>query len=52
METETLASRNVVEMLMRDVFDAGLCPTRVAEDGESEVTEKGDADAFVYGWDC
>lgn len=50
METETIASRNVVELLMKEQFDAGLCKTSVDENGEP-VVEKRNED-FVYGWDC
>ena len=52
METETIASRNVVELLMREQYDAGLCPPQKEEvegDGD-EVLHKGED--FVYGWDC
>ncbi|KAJ7693682.1 Prenylcysteine lyase-domain-containing protein [Mycena rosella] len=44
METETLASRNIVDMLLRDMFDAGICPTAPSSD-----TDKED---YVFGWDC
>ncbi|KAI0035282.1 FAD/NAD-P-binding domain-containing protein [Vararia minispora EC-137] len=48
METETLASRNVVELMLSDKFDLpGLCPP-LAESFSTE-DKKGD---FVYGWDC
>ena len=50
METETIASRNVVELLMREQFDAGLCKPSVTEAGEP-ATERRNED-FVYGWDC
>jgi hypothetical protein len=45
METETLASRNIVElMLMTEFGKPGLCP--VSSDSEEAK------DGFVYGWDC
>ena len=47
METETIASRNVVELLMKEQYDAGLCPPRAEEDTEAPLK-----DDFVYGWDC
>ncbi|KAI0699779.1 FAD/NAD(P)-binding domain-containing protein [Cerioporus squamosus] len=50
METETLAARNVVDLLMQEQFDAGLCRSHLVEDGES-AQERADDD-FVYGWDC
>ncbi|GJE94006.1 FAD/NAD(P)-binding domain-containing protein [Phanerochaete sordida] len=45
METETIAARNVVELLMREEFDASICKS----DG---ATPRADNDTFVYGWDC
>ena len=45
METETIAARNVVELLMREEFDASICKS----DG---ATPRADDDTFVYGWDC
>ncbi|KAH9914155.1 FAD/NAD(P)-binding domain-containing protein [Epithele typhae] len=50
METETIAARNVVELLMKEQFDAGLCK---AEDVEKSMADgKLDDDDYVYGWDC
>ena len=49
METETIASRNVVELLLQEQYNAGLCKTQDAE-GVEPVKEKGED--FVYGWDC
>ena len=45
------ASRNVVELLMREQFDAGLCPPHKssADEPTAETTK---SDGFVYGWDC
>ena len=49
METETIASRNVVDLLLHDEYNAGICPV-VAED---EDTAAGVHDEkFVLGWDC
>jgi len=43
METETLASRNVVDLLLREKFGSSICPT----------DKRGNASAeYVYGWDC
>jgi hypothetical protein len=52
METETIASRNVVELLLGDVFDLpGLCPA--TEECETEpCAEKSTVPTFIYGWDC
>lgn len=48
METETIAARNAVELLMREEFGASICPPP-AEDEPEGGENKGD---FVYGWDC
>ncbi|KAI0307538.1 FAD/NAD-P-binding domain-containing protein [Multifurca ochricompacta] len=44
METETLASRNVVDWLLRDKFNSSICSD------ETGYIEK--ASDFIYGWDC
>jgi len=46
METETIASRNVVDLLMREKFNSTICPL-VEEKREASVHAE-----FVYGWDC
>ncbi|OSC98852.1 FAD/NAD(P)-binding domain-containing protein [Trametes coccinea BRFM310] len=43
LETETLASRNVVDLLLHDHFRTGLCMTHTLD---------APPDSFVYGWDC
>lgn len=43
METETIAARNVVELLMQEEYDAGICKCS----GDTD-----DEDSYVYGWDC
>ncbi|KAF8656393.1 hypothetical protein AX16_002578 [Volvariella volvacea WC 439] len=45
METETIASRNVVDLLLHDEFNSGICGDTLRN--ASEVS----AD-YVYGWDC
>jgi prenylcysteine oxidase / farnesylcysteine lyase len=47
METETISARNVVELLMREQFDASICKTNATD---TVAGQKGDD--FVYGWDC
>lgn len=48
METETIAARNAVEMLMQEEFGASICKS-----GEGAAEDKGGEDGdFVYGWDC
>lgn len=48
METETIASLNVVDLLLHDRYGRGVCGYKTAEDYLSEAKS---AD-FVYGWDC
>lgn len=43
METETIASRNVVSLLLDEVFNASICKV----DPETVTDED-----YVYGWDC
>ncbi|KAJ7456623.1 Prenylcysteine lyase-domain-containing protein [Mycena latifolia] len=44
METETLASRNIVDMLLNDMFESGICGPAPSNDT--------DKDDYVFGWDC
>ncbi|KAJ6574731.1 Prenylcysteine lyase-domain-containing protein [Mycena capillaripes] len=46
METSTLASRNIVDMLLKETFASGICGP-VGTPGND--TDKED---YVYGWDC
>jgi prenylcysteine oxidase / farnesylcysteine lyase len=43
MEPETIASRNIVDLLLQEKFNASICPLE---------SEKGVKEGFVYGWDC
>lgn len=45
METETIASRGVVDLMMRDMFNGGICPAGVSSPPPEGVD-------FVWGWDC
>lgn len=45
METETIAARNVVELLMQEEFDASICKSDGAGPKDDNAT-------FIYGWDC
>lgn len=48
METETISARNVVQLLLSETYNAGIC--KHGEDSKgSEEEQKED---FVYGWDC
>ncbi|KAI0689670.1 FAD/NAD(P)-binding domain-containing protein [Cytidiella melzeri] len=46
METETISSRNIVELLMQEEFGASICKSVP----NASVTEE--SKDFVYGWDC
>ncbi|KZV76911.1 FAD/NAD(P)-binding domain-containing protein [Peniophora sp. CONT] len=51
METETIAARNVVELMLQEQFGlAGLCP--FMPKGDEGFQTETDASDFVYGWDC
>ncbi|KAJ7284612.1 Prenylcysteine lyase-domain-containing protein [Mycena rebaudengoi] len=45
METETLASRNIVDLLLKSQFNSSIC----GAPSESSTTSGADR---VYGWDC
>lgn len=48
METETIASRNVVDLLLNETFGTGICgPVQ-----EANKTLPEDPNNFVLGWDC
>ncbi|KAI0050817.1 FAD/NAD(P)-binding domain-containing protein [Auriscalpium vulgare] len=48
METETIAARNVVDLLLHEEFDSGICyPAKV-----NETHARASDPSFVYGWDC
>ncbi|KAF7320038.1 Prenylcysteine lyase [Mycena kentingensis (nom. inval.)] len=49
METETLSSRNIVDLLLQEHFGASICGRK--EDDGTDTTKK-DADEYIYGWDC
>ncbi|PFH54745.1 hypothetical protein AMATHDRAFT_72501 [Amanita thiersii Skay4041] len=50
METETVASRNVVDLFLNEEYQLTLCGARLPSTDDSATTEAGDD--FVYGWDC
>ncbi|OBZ77505.1 hypothetical protein A0H81_01708 [Grifola frondosa] len=58
METETIASRNAVDLLLQEQFDAGICgKSTVGDDdgdasSENESSHEKDGKDFVLGWDC
>ncbi|KAG6857603.1 hypothetical protein H0H87_010171 [Tephrocybe sp. NHM501043] len=52
METETVASRNVVDLLLNEQFGTGICgPLTSSQDSTGNVTRV-EAEGFVLGWDC
>lgn len=59
METETIASRNVVELLLNEEFNCGLCNPKIAASQERFISvaeyylsSGSPEDNFVLGWDC
>ena len=51
METETISSRNIVDLMLNEVFGTGICgPAKPVE--EDSGRSKGNPEEFVYGWDC
>ncbi|KAG1716771.1 hypothetical protein ID866_369 [Astraeus odoratus] len=55
METETVASRNVVDLLLHEEFGSGICGPQLSgpKDGTENVTHDANTDDdFVLGWDC
>ncbi|KAF9229709.1 FAD/NAD(P)-binding domain-containing protein [Gyrodon lividus] len=54
METETIASRNVVDLLLHEEFGSGICGSLISgsetvEENKTRATENSE---FVLGWDC
>jgi len=47
METEIISSRNIVDELLQEEFDASIC-TLTPPDSSTPR----DDSSFVYGWDC
>lgn len=68
METETVSSRNIVDLLLNEEFNTNICgalSTSGSEsidsklDSENDTTRTNEAtmtdqdkDDYVYGWDC
>jgi prenylcysteine oxidase/farnesylcysteine lyase len=57
METQTVSSRNVVDLLLHDEFDASICgqPISAPESDHQEPIKKPpttESPNFVFGWDC
>ncbi|KAI6005036.1 Prenylcysteine lyase-domain-containing protein [Pisolithus orientalis] len=54
METETIASRNVVDLLLHEEFGSGICGSQLSgpETSEGNPGHDGGSEDFVLGWDC
>lgn len=56
METETISSRNIVELMLNDEFSSSICGRTISESDENDasqhLTSAKDAQEFVFGWDC
>ncbi|PPQ63712.1 hypothetical protein CVT24_004292 [Panaeolus cyanescens] len=63
METETIAARNAVDLLLNDEFDSSICgrhispPVEVQSDGSQQPfvapqPSSSTLEDFVLGWDC
>ncbi|KAG0699722.1 FAD/NAD(P)-binding domain-containing protein [Suillus ampliporus] len=50
METETLAARNVVDLLLHEEFGTGICGSLLSE--SENATQTAVPTDFVLGWDC
>ncbi|TRM65773.1 hypothetical protein BD626DRAFT_485778 [Schizophyllum amplum] len=48
METETVAARNVVDLLLNDAFGLSICGHRLSAPASRAAQDPN----FVYGWDC
>ncbi|KAF9270773.1 hypothetical protein L218DRAFT_889560 [Marasmius fiardii PR-910] len=51
METETIASRNVVDLLLNEEFKSSICGPRISASEDQNKKAVNDED-FVFGWDC
>lgn len=55
METETISSRNLVDLLLNDEFGSSICGQTIsASSEENQTTETSSLGVkdFVFGWDC
>ncbi|KAJ7596706.1 Prenylcysteine lyase-domain-containing protein [Mycena floridula] len=57
METETVASRNVVDLLLNEEFDASICPPKIAASPKPPTLREAFTflqaeEDFTLGWDC
>jgi prenylcysteine oxidase/farnesylcysteine lyase len=52
METETIASRNVVDLLLNEEFNSGVCGSRISASETTKYRTSTNNEDFVIGWDC
>ena len=61
METETISSRNIVDLLFREEFNSGICgPSQILPEDEDLASQDvlksegalNNKSSFVLGWDC
>ena len=59
METQTLSSRNVVDLLLQDEFNSGICRESMPPSSEEDLQKvlltsnfSKPTEDFVYGFDC
>ncbi|KAG2070713.1 FAD/NAD(P)-binding domain-containing protein [Suillus decipiens] len=50
LETETIASRNIVDLLLHEEFGTGICGALLS--GIENATQTATPADFVLGWDC
>ena len=54
METETIASRNVIDLLLNEEFQTSVCGARISgsEKNTTLPLTLENEQNFIYGWDC
>ncbi|TFK30726.1 hypothetical protein FA15DRAFT_690376 [Coprinopsis marcescibilis] len=52
METETISSRNVAELLLNEEFKSGICGPETSQDDASDAAKPSHDENWVLGWDC
>jgi hypothetical protein len=52
MDTETISSRNVVDLLAREQFGAGICGGNSNWSGDDSKWGGKGGEGLIWGWDC
>lgn len=58
METETIASRNVVDLVLNEEFGSSICGPRISPSTPRPLTLREvyfmheEEEDFTFGWDC